>query len=71
MHKKFFKVTTEKHVVQKDYNENFMDEYYIQEDAFTTWATKQIIKGWIVKCEKAVNFTTPEEVEFPKVIQIK
>lgn len=71
MHKKFIKDTTEKHVVQKDYDENFKDEHYIQEDAFTAWATKQMIKGWVVKCEKAVTFTTPEEVEFPKVIQIK
>lgn len=27
--------------------------------------------GWVVKCEKAVIFCTPENVEFPKVILIR
>lgn len=32
MHKKFIKVTIERHEVTEDYDENFFDEYYIQEN---------------------------------------
>ena len=71
MHKKFIKVTIERHDVTEDYDENFFDEYYIQEDEFANWAAKQMNLGWVVKCEKAVIFSTPENVEFPKVILIR
>lgn len=71
MHKKFIKVTIERHDVTEDYDENFFDEYYIQEDEFANWATQQMKLGWVVKCEKAVIFCTPENVEFPKVIHIR
>lgn len=71
MHKKFIKVTTERHDITEDYDENFFDEYYIQEDEFTNWASHQMNLGWVVKCEKAVIFCTPENVEFPKVILIR
>ena len=71
MKKKFIKVTIECHVVTEDYDENFFDEYYIQEDEFTNWATEQMNLGWVVKCEKAVIFCTAENVEFPKVILIR
>ena len=37
MKKKFIKVTIERHDVTEDYDENFFDEYYIQEDEFTNW----------------------------------
>ena len=71
MHKKFIKVTIERHDVTEDYDENFFDEYYIQEDEFTNWASQKMNLGWVVKCEKAVIFSTPENVEFPKVILIR
>ena len=45
MHKKFIKVTIERHDVTEDYDENFFDEYYIQEDEFTSWATIQMNLG--------------------------
>lgn len=70
MHKKFIKVTIERHDMTEDYDENFF-EYYIQEDEFTNWASQQMNLGWVVKCEKAVIFRTPENVEFPKVILIR
>lgn len=71
MHKKFIKVTIERHDVTEDYDENIFDEYYIQEDEFANWATIQMNLGWVIKCEEAVIFSTPENVEFPKVILIK
>ena len=71
MHKKFIKVTIERHDVTEDYDENFFDEYYIQEDEFTNWAYQQMNLGWVVKCEKAVIFDSPENVELPKVILIR
>lgn len=71
MQKKFIKVTIERHDVTEDYDENFFDEYYIQEDEFADWASQQMNLGWVVKCEKAVIFYTPENVEFPKVILIR
>lgn len=71
MHKKFIKVTIERHDVTEDYDENFFDEYYIQEDEFNNWASQQMKLGWVVKCEKAVIFCTPENVDFPKVILIR
>lgn len=55
MHKKFIKVTIERHDMTEDYDENFF-EYYIQEDKFTNWAYQQMKLGWVVKCEKAVIF---------------
>ena len=70
MHKKFIKVTIERHDMAEDYDENFF-EYYIQENEFTNWASQQMNLGWIVKCEKAVIFCTPENAEFPKVILIR
>lgn len=42
MHKKFIKVTIERHDVTEDYDENFFDEYYIQEDEFANWASQQM-----------------------------
>ena len=45
MKKKFIKVTIERHDVTEDYDENFFDEYYIQEDEFTNWATQQMNLG--------------------------
>lgn len=71
MNKKFIKVAIERHDVTEDYDENFFDEYYIQEDEFANWASQQMKLGWVVKCEKAVIFCTPENVEFPKVILIR
>jgi len=71
MKKEFIKVTIERHDVTEDYDENFFDEYYIQEDEFTNWASKQMNLGWVVRCEEAVIFCTPENVEFPKVILIR
>lgn len=71
MDKKFIKVTIERHDVTEDFDENFFDEYYIQEDEFTNWAYQQMNLGWVVKCEEAVIICTPENVEFPKVIHIK
>lgn len=71
MNKKFIKVTIERHDVTEDYDENFFDEYYIQEDEFTSWATIQMNLGWVVKCEKTIIFCTTEDVELPKVILIK
>lgn len=71
MQKKFIKVTIERHDVTEDYDENFFDEYYIQEEEFTKWATQQMNLGWVVKCENTIIFSTPEEVELPKVILIK
>lgn len=71
MHKKFIKVTIERIVVTEEEDENFFDEYYIQEDEFTNWATQQMNLGWVVKCEKTVIFSTAENVEFPKVILIR
>ena len=71
MHKKFIKVTIERHDVTEDYDENFFDEYYILEDEFTNWASQQMNLGWVVKCEEAVIFCTPKNVEFPKVILIR
>ena len=70
MHKKFIKVTIERHDMTEDYDKNFF-EYYIQEDEFTNWSSKQMNLGWVVKCEKAVIFCTTENVEFPKVILIR
>lgn len=70
MHKKFIKVTIERHNMTEDYDENFF-EYYIQEDEFTNWASQQMNLGWVVKCVEAVIFCTPENVEFPKVILIR
>lgn len=71
MHKKFIKVTIKRHEVSEDYDENFFDEYYIQEDEFTNWASQQMNLSGVVKCEKAVIFCTPGNVEFPKVILIR
>lgn len=71
MRKKFIKVTIERHDVTEDYDENFFDEYYIQEEEFTKWATQQMNHGWVVKCENTIIFSTPEEVELPKVILIR
>lgn len=71
MHKKFIKVTIERHDMTEDYDENFFDEYYIQEDEFAYWASQQMNLGWVVKCEKAVIFCTPENVEFTKVLLIR
>lgn len=71
MHEKFIYVTIERHEVTEDCDENFFDEYYIQEDEFTNWASQQMNLGWVVKCEKEVIFSTPENVEFPKVILIR
>ena len=71
MHKKFIKLTIERHDVTENYDENFFDEYYIQEDEFTNWASQQKNLGWVVKCEETVIFCTPENVEFPKVILIR
>lgn len=71
MQKKFFKVTIERHDVTGDYDENFFDEYYIQEEEYASWATIQMNLGWVVKCEFSLIFCTPEEVELPKVILIK
>lgn len=71
MHKKFIKVTIERHDVTEDYDENFFDEYYIQEEEFTSWTTIQMNLGWVVKCEETIIFCTQEDVEFPKVILIK
>lgn len=71
MDKKFIKVTIERHDVTEDYDENFFDEYYIQEEEFKDWATQQMNLGWVVKCEETIIFSTPENVEFPKVILIR
>ena len=71
MHKKFIKVTIERHDVTEDYDENFFDEYFIQEEEFTSWASTQMKLGWVVKCEETVIFSTTENVEFPKVILIQ
>lgn len=71
MNKKFIKVTIERHDVTEDYDENFFDEYYIQEEEFATWATIQMNLGWVVKCEETIIFCTQEDVEFPKVILIR
>lgn len=71
MHKKFIKVTIERHDVTEDYDENFFDEYFIQEEEFTSWASTQMKLGWVVKCEETVIFSTTENVEFPKVILIR
>lgn len=71
MNKKFIKVTIERHDETEDYDENFFDEYYIQEEEFTSWATTQMNLGWVVKCEETVIFCTQEDVELPKVILIK
>lgn len=71
MRKKFIKVTIERHDVAEDYGDNFFYEYYIQEEEFTSWATQQMILGWVVKCEQTFIFYTPEEVELPKVILIR
>ena len=72
MHVKFIKVTIERHDVTEDYDENFFDEYYIQEEEFTHWAAQQMNLGWVVRCEHTVIFSTPaENVEIPKVILIK
>lgn len=71
MHKKFFKVTIERFDKTEDSEENYFDEYYIQEDEFTRWATVQMNLGWLVECEKTIIFSTPENVEFPKVILIR
>lgn len=71
MRKKFIKVTIERHDVTEDYDENFFDEYFIQEEEFTHWATQQMNLGWLVKCEHTVIFSTPEEIELPKVILIR
>lgn len=71
MHKKFIKVTIERHDVTENYDENFFDEYYIQKDELTNWASKQMSLGWDVKCEEAVIMCTSENVEFPKVILIR
>ena len=67
MRKKFIKVTIERHDVI-DYDENFFYEYYIQKEEFKHWATQQMNLGWVVKSEHTVIFSTPEDVEFPKVI---
>lgn len=71
MHKKFFKVTIERFDKTEDSEENYFDEYYIQEDEFTHWATVQMNLGWLVECEKTIILSTPENVEFPKVILIR
>ena len=71
MHVKFIKVTIERHDVSEDCDENFFDEYYIQEEEFTHWATHQMNLGWVVRCEHTVIFSTPKDVEFPKVILIR
>lgn len=71
MYKKFIKVTIERQDVTEDCEENFFDEYYIQEDELAYWASLQMNLGWDVKCEKKVIFCTPENVEFPKVILIR
>lgn len=71
MHKKFIKVTIERHDVQENYDENFFDEYYIQEDEFANWASQQMNLDWVVKCEETVIFCTTGNVEFPKVILIR
>lgn len=71
MHKKFIKVTIERIVVTEEEDENYFDEYYIQEEEFTHWATQQMNLGWVVKCEHTVIFSTPEDVEIPKVILIR
>lgn len=71
MHKKFIKVTIERHDVTEDYDENFFDEYYIQEEEFATWTTSQMNLGWLVTCEETVILCTPEDVVFPKVILIR
>lgn len=71
MHKKFIKVTIVRHDVTEDYDENFFDEYFIQEEEFTSWASTQMKLGWVVKCEGTVIFSTAENVEFPKVILIR
>lgn len=71
MHKKFIKVTIERIVVTEEEDENYFDEYFIQEEEFTNWATIQMNLGWVVKCEKTVIFCTTENVELPKVILIR
>lgn len=71
MHKKFIKVTIERRDVAENYDENFFDEYYIQEDEFTKWAAQQMNHGWVVKCENTIIFSTSGEVELPKVILIR
>lgn len=71
MHKKFIKATIERHDVTENYDENFFDEYYIQEEEFANWASQQMKLGWVVKCEEKVIFCTTGNVEFPKVILIR
>ena len=71
MHKKFIRVTMERHEITEDYDENFFDEFYIQEDEFAKWASQQRNLGWVVRWEGEVIFCTPEKVEFPKVILIR
>lgn len=71
MRKKFIKVTIERQDVTEDYDKNFFYEYFIQKEEFTHWATQQMNLGWLVKCEHTFIFSTPEEVELPKVILIR
>lgn len=71
MRKKFIKVTIERNDVTEDYDENFFDEYYIQEEEFASWATSQMNLGWLVTCEGTVIFSTPKDVKLPKVILIR
>ena len=56
MHKKFIKVTIERHDVTEDYDENFFDEYYIREDEFTNWASQQMNLGWLSNVRRQLSF---------------
>lgn len=56
MHKKFIKDTIERHDVTEDYDENFFDEYYIQEDEFTNWASQQMNLGGLSNVRRQLSF---------------
>lgn len=71
MRKKFIKVTIVRNEGTEDCDENVFQEYYIQEDEFVKWATKQMNLGWVVTCEGTVIFCSPKEAEVPKVILIE
>lgn len=70
MRKKFIYVCIGKIEDTRNHDE-IIKEYYIQEDEFVKWASKQMKLGWVIKCESSFIICTPSKYELPKVMLIK
>lgn len=70
MSKKFIYVSIGKIDATRNYDE-IIKEYCIREDEFVKWASKQMNRGWVIKCKVTFTICTPSKSELPKVMLIK